>query len=171
MTTAIRVVDPLIAELEQEAQTTERFLERVPGDRLTWRPHPKSMTLGQLAVHVATVCGGVSSFLEMDSFDVNDANFDPEQPTTKAEILEKFKQMQATAKARLEALGNDEAMAEWRLTKGGEELWSLPKIALARSLMFNHLYHHRGQLSVYLRLLDVPVPVAYGRSADENPFA
>lgn len=171
MTTATRVVDPLIAELEQEAQTTERFLQRVPEDRLTWRPHPKSMTLGQLALHVATLCGGVSGFLEADSFDVDSANFDPDQPTSRDGILEQFHEMQAVAKARLEALGNDEAMAEWKLMKGGQELWALPKVALARSLMFNHLYHHRGQLSVYLRLLDVPVPVAYGKSADENPFA
>lgn len=171
MTTTTRVVDPLIAELEQEAQTTERFLERVPEDHLTWRPHPKSMTLGQLALHVATLCGGVSGFLEMESFDVDSADFTPEQPGSKNEILKQFKEMQTVAKSRLEALGDDGAISEWKLMRGDNELWSLPKISLARSLMFNHLYHHRGQLSVYLRLLDVPVPVSYGKSADENPFA
>jgi uncharacterized damage-inducible protein DinB len=161
----------MIAELDQEAETTRRYLERVPDDKLTWRPHPKSMTLGQLALHVATLCGGVSGFLEVDSFDVTGANFDPEQPASRTEILGQFDAMQALAKSRLEALGDEQAMADWKLMKGDDELWCLPKVGLARALMFNHLYHHRGQLSVYLRLLDVPVPVAYGKSADENPFA
>lgn len=170
MTSAVRAVDPMIAELENEAQATHRMLDRVPGDKLTWRPHPKSMTLGQLALHVATTCGSVSNFLEVEAFDVTDADFTPAQPESKEEIMTKFVEAQATAKQRLEALDNERAMSDWKLTKGGDELWSLPKIALARTLMFNHLYHHRGQLSVYLRLLDVPVPVTYGRSADENPF-
>ena len=170
MTTTTRAVDPMIAELDQEAEATRRMLDRVPGDKLTWKPHPKSMTLGQLALHVATVCGSVSNFLEMDAFDVNNASFDPAQPASKDEILQRFTEEQANAKAKLESLDNERAMSEWRLTKGETELWCIPRIALARSLMFNHLYHHRGQLSVYLRLLDVPVPVTYGKSADENPF-
>ncbi len=171
MTTTLRTVDPMLAELEQEAQATKRMLERVPADKLTWKPHPKSMTMGQLALHVATVCGNVGDFLELDGFDLEEANFEPEVPASKSAILERFHAAQANAKAKLEALDNDRATSEWTLTKGGQELWSMPKIALARSLMMNHLYHHRGQLSVYLRLLDVPVPVTYGRTADENPFA
>ena len=171
MTTATRVVDPMIAELEHEAGTTERLLDRVPADRLTWKPHEKSMTLGQLALHIATVCGSVGNFLEMDGFDVNDADFNPPQPASKDEIMEQFAEAQANAKAKLGALDDERAMSVWKLTKGEEELWSLPKIVLARNLMFNHLYHHRGQLTVYLRLLDVPVPVSYGRTADENPFS
>ena len=171
MTTTVRAIDPMIAELDHEAEATERMLDRVPSDKLTWKPHDKSMTLGQLALHVATVCGSIGNFLEMDSFDVNDADFNPAQPASKDEIIQSFAEQQANAKAKLEALDDESAMSEWKLTKGGEQLWSLPKIALARNLMFNHLYHHRGQLSVYLRLLDVAVPVTYGRTADENPFA
>lgn len=170
MTTTMRAVDPMIAELDQEAEATRRMLDRVPADKLDWRPHPKSMSLGQLALHVATVCGSVGNFLEMDSFDVNDADFTQTPPASKDEILQRFEEEQGNARAKLEALDNERAAADWTLTKGGNELWSLPKIALARNLMFNHLYHHRGQLSVYLRLLDVPVPVTYGRTADENPF-
>ncbi len=170
MTTTMRAVDPMIAELNHEAEATQRMLDRVPADKLTWKPHHKSMTLGQLALHVATVCGSVGNWLETDGFDLNDADFDPAQPASKDEIMQRFEEEQANAKAKLEALDNDRAMSGWTLTKGGDQLLSIPKIVLARNLMFNHLYHHRGQLSVYLRLLDIPVPVTYGRTADENPF-
>jgi uncharacterized damage-inducible protein DinB len=129
------------------------------------------MTLGQLALHVATLAGGVSNFLEIESFDVSDANFEPDQPGSKDEIMQKFGEFQALAKARLEALDDNRASSEWKMMKGDDQLMSVPKLGLVRSIMFNHLYHHRGQLSVYLRLLDIPVPVAYGKSADENPFA
>lgn len=170
MQTTTRTVDPMLAELEQESVATRRMLERVPGDKLSWRPHPRSMTIGQLAYHVAGVCGDVSGFLELDGFDVNDATFAPPQPTSHAEIMQKFDEAQATARTRLEHLTDERAGETWRLTKGDAEIFAIPKIALARTLMCNHLYHHRGQLTVYLRLLDVPVPVTYGRTADENPF-
>jgi uncharacterized damage-inducible protein DinB len=161
---------PMLAELEQEEAATLRMLERVPGDKLDWRPHPKSMTLGQLALHTAGTVGDVSNFLELEGFDVNDADFEAAQPASIDEILEKFETAQATARERFAALSEDQAAAPWTLSKGEEEIWTIPKAWLARSLMMNHLYHHRGQLSVYLRLLDVPVPVTYGRSADEDAF-
>lgn len=170
MTMPDRIAAPLVAELEQEAAATEQMLSRVPADRLSWKPHDRSMSLGQLAFHVATIAGRISNFLEMDSHDVGDANFDPAQPASKDEIMAGFAEAQANAQAKLEALTDSAAMSHWRLMKGDQEIWSLPKIALARTLMFNHLYHHRGQLSVYLRLLDVPVPATYGRSADESQF-
>ncbi len=164
------MVSPMLAELEQEATATERMLERVPGDKLAWRPHERSMTLGQLALHVATVAGSIANFLEMEGFDVRDADFNPRQPDSKEEILEGFSEAQNNARAKLGALSDEGAISNWRLTNGDRELWALPKVALARTLMFNHLYHHRGQLAVYLRLLDVPVPATYGRSADESQF-
>jgi uncharacterized damage-inducible protein DinB len=161
----------MIAELEEESTATRRMLDRVPGDKLTWAPHPRSMTLGQLAYHVAGVCGDVSNFLEMDEFDAQQANFMPDQPTSHAQIMEKFAEAQASARRRLAALSEERARQPWRFTNRSREVFAIPKAALVRTLMFNHLYHHRGQLSVYLRLLDVPVPVTYGRTADENPFA
>ena len=170
MTTPDGVAAPLVAELEQEAAATEQMLRRLPADRLTWKPHDRSMSLGQLALHVATIAGGISNFLEMDSYELGDADFSPAQPASKEEIMAGFAEAQANARAKLEALTDAAAMSHWRLMSGDQELWSLPKIALARTLMFNHLYHHRGQLSVYLRLLDVPVPATYGRSADESQF-
>jgi uncharacterized damage-inducible protein DinB len=171
MPTTPRTVDPMIAELDQESAATRRMLERVPGDKLDWAPHPKSMTLGQLAYHVAGVCGDVSNFLETDEFDAQQVRFMPDQPRSHAEIMEMFTVAQASARRRLEALSDDRADRPWRLTNRSREVFAIPKVALVRTLMFNHLYHHRGQLSVYLRLLDVPVPVTYGRTADENPFA
>lgn len=171
MTGTMRSVDPMIQELEQEAAATLRMLERVPEDKLDWAPHPKSMTLGQLALHVAGLAGGISNFLEMDGFDASQTDFKAPQPKSKAEILEAFAQSQPAARERLVALTDARAGEPWTLTNGGAEIFTVPKIGLVRSLMFNHLYHHRGQLTVYLRLLDVPVPVTYGRSADENPFA
>jgi len=170
MSTTLRAVDPLIAEFEQEAQTTQRVLERVPGDKLTWRPHPKSMTLGQLALHIASINGVISGFLELEGFDVTEAKFQPDQPASKEEIMQRFADSKAQGRQRLESLDDARAMESWTLSNGGEAIFTIPKIGLARTLMFNHLYHHRGQLSVYLRLLDVPVPVTYGRSADESPF-
>ena len=106
----------------------------------------------------------------MEGLDLNSVDFNQAQPESKAEIMTGFTEAQSNARAKLEGLSNEGAMEEWRLTRGEEEVWVLPKIALARTLMFNHLYHHRGQLSVYLRLLDVPVPPTYGASADESSF-
>ena len=171
MSPTAAAVSPMIAELEQEAAATLRMLERVPEDKLDWAPHPRSMTLGQLAYHVAGVCGDVSGFLELDGLDVDSADFTPTQPGSHAEIMGKFEEAQAAARRRLEALTDERAGQSWRLTRGDDELFAIPKLALARTLICNHLYHHRGQLSVYLRLLDVPVPPTYGPSADENPFA
>lgn len=164
-------VSPMIAELEQEAAATLRMLERVPADKLDWAPHPRSMTLGQLAYHVAGVCGDVSGFLELDELDIDTADFTPTQPSSHAEIMEKFEEAQSAARRRLGELTDERAGKSWRLMRGDVELFAIPRLALARTLICNHLYHHRGQLSVYLRLLDVPVPATYGPSADENPFA
>lgn len=170
MAATTRAVDPLLAELEQESTATRRMLERVPADKLDWAPHSKSMTLGQLAGHVAGLSGGISDFLELDGLDAETVDFTPAQPGSHAEIMQRFEEGQAHARERLQALTDERAGESWRLTKGEAEIFSIPKIALARTLMFNHLYHHRGQLSVYLRLLDVPVPATYGPSADERPF-
>ncbi len=158
-----------IQELEQEAQTTRRVLERVPGNRLAWKPHAKSMSLGQLALHVASTPGGVAQMATQSSVQVPE--FSQAEAKTTAEILSALDKTVATAKTTLEGL-DDAAMGEtWRAMAGEQEVMALPRVALLRSIMLNHWYHHRGQLSVYLRLLDVPVPSIYGPSADENPFA
>lgn len=170
MSLVLRAVDPMIHELERESATTRRVLTRVPDEHLGFRPHPKSMNLGQLAFHVAGIPGSVSGFLETDAFDVSQANFEPPMPESAVQILSHFEESLGLARARLAALDDDRAAAPWRLTKEGNVVMEMPKIVVMRTILFNHLYHHRGQLGVYLRLLDVAVPAIYGRSADEMPF-
>ena len=162
--------EALIGELRQEAATTRRVLERVPADKLGWKPHEKSMTLGELARHTADVPGQISGLAQMDVFDVANANFAPASGSTVEEILGIHDSGVTAAAAFLAGLTPESAAAIFMLKKGDATLMAMPRGAMVRALMLNHWYHHRGQLSVYLRLLDVPVPVIYGRSADENPF-
>lgn len=165
------VAQALAAELEKESVATRRILERVPEDHLGWQPHAKSMTLGQLALHLAGLPGVFARLGRLDGFDAATANFTPKTPQSAGEILATLDASLADAKAFLGGLDEKTATAPWRMTLGEQELMTLPRHELVRTLMFNHSYHHRGQLSVYLRLLDVPVPATYGNSADENPFA
>jgi uncharacterized damage-inducible protein DinB len=157
-------------EIEQEAATTRRVLERVPTNKLTWKPHPRSMTLGQLAMHVATIPGGISKIAQVDDFEVNPANFNPAVPESSEEILAALDASVRTAQEYLCGVTESSAMGTWRAKVNGKEVMALPRVAMLRSIMLNHWYHHRGQLSVYLRLLEIPVPTIYGPSADENPF-
>jgi len=163
------MINALLQELEQEATTTRRVLERVPDNRLSWKPHDKSMSLGQLSLHVATMPGAIAELSRHSPFPV--PQFTQPSAATAAELVPTLDQ--SLAKAR-EILGtmDDAALAKtWRLVDGDREIFALPVAALLRTLMLNHWYHHRGQLSVYLRQLNVPVPSIYGPSADENPFA
>jgi uncharacterized damage-inducible protein DinB len=164
------LVDGLLQELEQEAQTTRRLLERVPNDRLDWRPHHKSRTLGQLAMHVAIVPGGVAEFVASPS-PAQAPQFQDPIPASASELVPALEDSIARAKKALRGLDDAAVTATWRMVAGDRELLALPRIAMLRSVMLNHWYHHRGQLSVYLRELDVPLPSIYGPSADENPFA
>jgi uncharacterized damage-inducible protein DinB len=167
----MRQVDVMLQELEQEAATTRRLLARVPDDKLTWKPHPKARTLGELALHVAVVPGLVAGFA-CEPSPVQAPRFDGDPtPASAAELVPALDQSIATAKARLGALDDADLTPTWRLMRGDRELVALPRGAFLRSIMLNHWYHHRGQLSAYLRELDVPLPSIYGPSADENPFA
>ena len=164
------MIDALLAELEQESLTTRRVLERVPQAHLSWKPHPKSMSLGQLALHVATVPGNVAELASMDSIPEPPA-FVQQEAATAAELVPALTASVAKARHHLGGLDDAAMHAPWRLMSGVRELMVMPRVALARAIMLNHWYHHRGQLSVYLRELNVPVPSIYGPSADENPFA
>ena len=159
----------LIDELTREAATTRRVLERVPEDKLSWRPHAKSMTLGQMALHVAQTPGGVAELISESPRQV--PQFKQGEASSRRELLSALDQSVEGAKARLARWGDHDLMSEWKLERDGTTLMALPRIGMVRSIMLNHWYHHRGQLLVYLRLLDVPVPSVYGPSADENPFA
>jgi uncharacterized damage-inducible protein DinB len=155
-------------ELEQEAVATRRIFERLPPERLAWRPHPRSYSLGQLALHVASLPGIVTGLLAPDEVELSTVDFQAAQPGSVAEVLETFERTLAGAREALVRWDEADLATRWRLVDGSRTVMAAPKGALLRSLVCNHLYHHRGQLTVYLRLLDVPLPSVYGPSADEN---
>ena len=164
------IAESLLPEIDQETATTKRVLERVPEDKLSWKPHEKSFSLGQLALHVATTPGNIANLVTADEVELP-ASFEQSEAQSKEEMLAAHEESVAKAKQYLSGLSDEAAMATWRVVSGGNEVMAAPRIGMIRSLMLNHWYHHRGQLSVYLRLLNVPVPPIYGPTADENPFA
>lgn len=159
--------EPLAAELKQEAATTRRLLERVPEDKLDWKPHEKSMTLGRLAGHVAELASLLGPVLGADGLDFASGKYQPLNATSVAEILEKFDKNIADGVEGLKGLDDSRAFDKWRLSSGERVIFEGPRVAVMRGLVLNHVIHHRGQLSVYLRLLDVPLPSIYGPTADE----
>ena len=161
----------LIAELDAEAPATRRVLERLPVDRFDWRPHPKSMSAGQLAQHLASIPGNVARFAEMDGLDVATRPTEYDSCQSRDALLATLEASVVAAREFLAGLDDARANAIWRLTFGDREVFAIPRLGVMRTMCFNHWYHHRGELVVYLRLLNVPVPIVYGRSADENPFA
>ena len=166
----MRLVEGLLQELEEEAKTTRRVLERVPEDRLSWRPHRKARTLGELALHVAIVPGAVAELVTGPS-PAEAPNFVDPVPRSAAELLPALEESIAKAKRLVSAMDDDAVRSPLTMKRGDRELFTTPRLALLRAIMLNHWYHHRGQLAVYLRLLDVPVPSIYGPTSDENPFA
>jgi len=164
------IIETLLQELEQEAATTRRVLERVPDADLGWKPHPKSMSLGQLALHIATVPAAVAEIASGPGLETPPA-FEQPAAQTAAELVPTLQQSVARARTLLGGMDDGLALELWTLKSGGQVLMTLPRAAFLRAVMLNHWYHHRGQLSVYLRQLNVPVPSIYGPSADENPFA
>ncbi|HEV3056700.1 MAG TPA: DinB family protein [Vicinamibacterales bacterium] len=163
-------IDGLLAELDQEAPATRRVLERIPQAHLSWKPHPRSMSLGQLGLHVATLPGNVAEIAARDTIPAPPAFIQPEAATA-AELLPSLTESIAKAKRVLGGFDDEKMAAMWRLQNGGRDVLAMPRVALVRAIMLNHWYHHRGQLLVYLRLLNQSVPSVYGPSADENPFA
>jgi len=166
----MKIIDALLAELEQEAETTRRVLERIPDVHLSWRPHPKSMSLGQLALHVATVPGSVAEIAAMDVLPSPPAFTQPEASTA-SELVPSLNASVASARRLLGGFDDARMGQMWRMQAGGRDIVAMPRAAFIRAVLLNHWYHHRGQLLVYLRLLDRPVPSVYGPTADENPFA
>ena len=164
------LIDGLLQELEQETQTTRRVLERVPADQLAWRPHEKARTLGELALHVATVPGAVAQLVAAPS-PAQMPRFTDPTPQSASELIPALDRSIANAKQVLGAMDDATILSTWRLMRDERELFAAPRVAVLRSIMLNHWYHHRGQLTVYLRELGVPIPSIYGPSADENPFA
>jgi uncharacterized damage-inducible protein DinB len=164
----VSIAQTFLNEFEEQAAVTRRFLQRLPEDKLTWKPHERSMSAGQLAIHLATVPGAVVRFVQPPSGQA--PNFAlPPQPATREEVLAALDDSIATVRAVLPTF-DDVAMNEtWRLLAGDQEIAAIPRQRFVRDIMLNHWYQHRGQFSVYLRLLNVPVPASWGPSADERP--
>ena len=162
------IAQTLLAEFEIQAPVTRKFLDRLPEDKLTWKPHVKSMSAGQLAYHLASVPGSVIRFVQNNPAQAPDFGNFP-QPATREEILKTFDQSIATVRSLLPKFGDPAMNETWRLVAGQKEVLAQPRAAFLRDVMLSHWYQHRGQFSVYLRMLDVPVPASWGPSADEPP--
>lgn len=164
------IKDGLLAEYDHEMATTRRVLERVPEPEYAWKPHDRSMSLGELAGHIASLAAWCVATMDAPVIDL--ATFGDEAkltvPASNAGMLSKFDADAAKARAAIAAADDDYLRAAWTLKNGGQEIFTLPRIAAVRSFVMNHMIHHRGQLSIYLRLKNVPVPAIYGPSADEQ---
>ena len=165
----MRLSETLVPELDQEMATTRRLLERVPDDHTGWKPHDKSMSLGRLATHLAELPNFVNTILGGAELDIaaRMAGYTPKILGTHQEILDLFDSNVGSARAAIESSDNEALMQPWTLRRGENVVFTLPRVAVLRVMVFSHIIHHRGQLSVYLRLQDVPVPSIYGPSADE----
>ena len=163
------IVDALLPEFDREMTTTRKLLERVPDDKFDWKPHARSMSLGQLAQHVATVPMWGSVTITQPEIDLGGDNQLP-VAKSRAELLAMFDKFVADTRAALGGRSDAELAAPWTLKSKGQTIFTAPKAVVWRSFVMNHLIHHRGQLSVYLRLHDVPIPSIYGPSADEVAF-
>ena len=156
----------LLAEFDSQAPITRTFLERLPENKLTWKPHTKSMTAGQLAYHLAMVPGNVSRGSQQNEIQVPE--FALPQPASRKEILDAFDRSVATVREVLSGYDDAALNATWRIMAGTEEMLAVPRVWFLRNIMLNHWYQHRGQFSVYLRILNIAVPSSWGPSADEQ---
>jgi uncharacterized damage-inducible protein DinB len=169
----MKLTDLFLADLEREAISTRRVLERVPEGRDDWKPHEKSMALGYLANLVATMPSWIAMMVTENELDFNPPGgqrYKPSQAGNNRELLEAFDQSVAKARDALRSTNDEHLMTSWRFLTGGRVISDQPRHIVIRDGVLNHLAHHRGQLTVYLRLNDVPVPSIYGPSADERPF-
>ena len=162
------IAEQFIQELTQEAEKTRRVIERIPEPELTWTPHPKSLTIGQLGWHLAALPRGITDLLS--ELERGAPNVPRPQPASVSEILAALDENIPYAAKKIGEWGDEGLQQIWTLNFQGRTVFQIPRMAAVRAILLNHIYHHRGQLTVYLRLLDVPVPSIFGPSADENPF-
>jgi uncharacterized damage-inducible protein DinB len=164
------IAQTLLEEFEQELGTTRKFLERVPEDKLSWRPHPKSMSAGQLALHIAETPAGVLDLAAQDVAAPPDFSGGRQEAKSVREVLEALDQCAAHLRNTLPTMSDARMRETFTVARNGTTILSMPRAAFLRSIMLNHWYHHRGQLGVYLRLLGTKVPSSYGPSGDESSF-
>ncbi|HEV7796824.1 MAG TPA: DinB family protein [Pyrinomonadaceae bacterium] len=164
----MKLIDSLVREFNNEAQTTRKHFERLPGDKLDWRPHEKSFTAGGLASHIVECISWADSIFRSDEFDFDPATYKRYQATSAGDLLKTFDDRVRSGKEVLESVDEEIVMQPWRLKMMGRLMFEKPRADAFRDFTLSHLIHHRGQFSVYLRLLDIPVPGSYGPSADEQ---
>jgi uncharacterized damage-inducible protein DinB len=167
----MKISDALLPEFDQEMANTRKTLERIPEDKFDWKPHEKSMPLGRLAGHLAELASWTSATLRQDSFDFQPPGAPPYQPLipkSRKEVLDVFDKGAKEGRAAIVESSNEDLMKSWSLLRGGQTLMTMPKAAVLRGFVMNHIIHHRAQLGVYLRLNNVAVPSIYGPSADEG---
>ena len=162
------IASALIAEMQHEAQVTRTCLERIPAEKFDWKPHEKSMAFGQLASHIAEMFGWTPPTMEKAELDFATMDYKPYEPKTNDDLLEFFDKNVSEAIETLKNSPDERFMETWTMKNGEKVYFTMPKIAVMRSFVMNHIVHHRGQLSVYLRLNDIAVPAIYGPSADEG---
>src|SRR6266550_2336171 len=162
----MKLIDSLITEFEHEAQTTRKHLERLPDDKLDWRPHEKSFTANGLASHIVDLVSWADPIFNLDELDVDPATYKPYRATSSTDLLKTFDNNVAKCRQVLAGVADETLMQPWRLKISGRQRFEKPRAAMFRDFTLSHLIHHRGQLSVYLRLLNIPVPGSYGPSAD-----
>jgi uncharacterized damage-inducible protein DinB len=164
----MNIIDSISQELAHEASATRKALERVPEGKLAWKPHEKSMTLGQLVSHMVEIPGWAGVTIQLSEFTMDPETYKPWMANTRAELLAKFDSNVTEAQKAMEGVTNEHLMQPWAFIMGGEKVFEMPRVVVLRNMILNHAVHHRGQLSVYLRLLNIPVPATYGPSADEK---
>ncbi|HEV7473876.1 MAG TPA: DinB family protein [Pyrinomonadaceae bacterium] len=163
----------LLPEFDNEMKNTRKTLERVPDDKSDWKPHEKSTAMGGLATHLSNIPTWAVFTIDQDSLDLAPGG-EPLPPVklaeSQAELLATFDDNVAKARAAIVGASDEDLFKPWSLMSNGQTILTMPKIAVLRNFVMNHLIHHRAQLGVYLRLNDIPVPSIYGPSADESPF-
>jgi uncharacterized damage-inducible protein DinB len=166
----MRIAEAILPEFDREMATTRKMLERFPEDKVEWRPHETSMTMGRLAGHVAELAGWTLPTLTQDKLELDPNNYAPVVIRSRAEALRQFDDTVKTARAAIAGANDETFMKPWTFVAGGKTVFTMPKIAVYRSFVMNHMVHHRGQLAAFYRIAGVPVPSLYGPSKDEQLF-
>ena len=164
------IAQSLLPEFDHEMATTRKMLERFPEDKVEWRPHETSMTLGRLAGHVSELAGWTVATMGQDKLEMDPNRYTPNVIKSRTEALKQFDEIVASARAAIASASDETMMKPWTFVAGGRTVFTMPKVAVLRTFVMNHLIHHRGQLSVFYRIAGVPVPSLYGPSKDEQVF-
>jgi uncharacterized damage-inducible protein DinB len=164
------IAQALLSEFDHEMATTRKMLERFPEDKVEWRPHETCMTLGRLAGHVAELATWTTVTINQDKLEMDPTNYKPNIVTSRAAALKQFDETVSSARAAIAGASDETFMKPWTFIAGGKTVFTMPKIAVMRSFVMNHMIHHRGQLAAFYRIAGVPVPSIYGPSKDEQIF-